>query len=157
MMTDIGGRYSYGRRGTQDARKTVKSVSYGDIELWKTAHLQDVLQAEAEATKRGVDIARVFILEDESIDPCGDVLAEHHGAGVRVYTVSPASLPTVQLLESYMIVDDKVLVTFYFTRDGKSFREEKVSIDPVEVGRAAGRFESVYRRARPYLPESDAA
>lgn len=157
MMADVAGRYSYGQRGTSSAQRVVKAVSYGDIELWRTAHLQGVLRMNAEATKRGVDIVRVFILEDESIDQCADVLAEHHGAGVRVYTVSPASLPTVHLLESYMIVDDKVLVTFYFTRDGKSFREERVSIDPVDVGRAVGRFESIYRRAIPYLPDWDAA
>ena len=83
------------------------------------------------------------------------MFAEHRDAGVHVYTVSPASLPSVRLLESYTIVDDRVPVTFQFTRDGGAFREERVSIDPVEVGRAAGRFESIRRRARPYARGDD--
>ena len=149
-MVEAGGKYSYGRRGTKQAKKTIKAVAYEDIGSWRTVHLQDVVRINAEAVKRGVQIQRIFILTDESMAKAKDVLDAHKDAGVQVFVVSPDDLPTTQLLESYLVVDDRILVIFYYTRDGKLFREEKISIDPVEVDRAIGRFDSMFRRAKPY-------
>ena len=149
-MVEAGGKYSYGRRGVRRAQTQVKAVAYEDIGSWRTVHLQDVLKVNAEAIQRGVQIQRLFILNNEGLSEAEDVLKAHKDSGVEVFTVSPDDLPATQLLESYQIVDDEILVIFYYTRDGKSFREEKVSIEPVEVDRAVSRFESTLRRATPY-------
>lgn len=47
-----------------------------------------------------------------------------------------------------MLVDDKVLVVFYYTRDGSKFRSEKISIDPVEVDRYVDMFNLIKRRSQ---------
>ena len=150
-MIEAGGKYSYGRRGVRNAQKQVRAVAYEDVGSWRTVHLEDVLKVNAEAIQRGVQIQRIFILKKEAISEAEDVLKAHKDAGVQVFTVSPNDLPATQLLESYQIVDDGILVIFYYTRDGISFREEKISIDPVEVDRAISRFESIFRRATPYV------
>lgn len=150
MLTQAGGKYSFGKRGVDVAKKTIKALAYEDADSWRTDHLKDVIQANAEAVKRGVQIQRVFILSDDSLSQASDVLQVHKDAGVQVFVVSPEDLPSTQLLESYLVVDDRILVVFYFTRDGRHFREEKISVEPVEVDRAISRFNSVLRRAKAY-------
>lgn len=152
---EAGGKYSYGRRGTREAQTNVLAVAYEDIPSWRTNHLKDVIQVNNEAIKRGINIKRVFILKDENLDSARDILEAHKSAGVEVFIVSPSDLPTTQLLESFMIVDNKTLIVFYYTRDGSLFREEKVSIEPVEVDRALAMFNSIFRRAKPYISQNN--
>ena len=109
------------------------------------------MQANAEAiNKRGVKIQRIFILSDESFNNSKDVLKKQIEAGVEVRIVSPEKLPTKHLLESYQIVDNKIVVKFYNTPDGKTFLKEKVSIEPIQVSKAIRDFSVVYRWATPY-------
>ena len=149
MMTEVGGKYAYGRKGTTAARETVKAVEYGSINAWRTEHLKDVIRVNSEAVKRGVQIHRVFILKRESTTGAKDVLDEHKNAGVQVFTVAPEDLPRKQLLESYLVVDDTVLVVFYFTVDGE-FREEKIVTNQFEVDRYINNYDSIFRRATMY-------
>jgi hypothetical protein len=150
MLTEVGGKYSYGRRGAMAAKKTVKAIEYENIDAWRTEHLKDVIRANSAVIQRGVQIQRVFILQKESITSAKDVLDSHKKAGAQVFIVSPEELPNTQLLESYLIVDESVLVVFYFTRDGKHFREERISINQIEVNRAVSGFNSIFRRATVY-------
>lgn len=149
MMAEVGGKYSYGRKGTTAAKESVKAVEYGSIEAWRTEHLKDVIRVNREAVKNGIHIQRVFILKKESIDIAKDVLDEHKEAGVQVFIVAPEDLPRRQLLESYLVVDDSVLVVFYFTVDGE-FREEKIVINQFEVDKYINNFKSIFRRAAAY-------
>jgi hypothetical protein len=65
-----------------------------------------------------------------------------------------SSLPDVKLSENYLLVDDRVRITYYLTLDGKFFTEERVSIDLVDVDSAVSRFETVLRRATAYHPNA---
>jgi hypothetical protein len=111
LITEVAGKFSYGKRGTEAAQKTVKAIDYEDVEAWRTEHLKSVILANAEAVNRGVQIQRVFILKDESLAKASVVLQAHKDAGVQVHVVSPEDLPSTQLLESYLIVDDRILVS----------------------------------------------
>lgn len=126
LIVEPGGKYSYGRRGVRRAKHTIKAVAYEDIESWRTTHLRDVLKVNKEAIEAGITIERIFILNKQSLEEAQDVLQAHHAAGVKVYLAFPEDLPSTQLLESYQVIDDEILVIFYYTRDGKQFREEKV-------------------------------
>jgi len=150
LTTEAGGKYSYGKRGVDSAEKTVKAIAYEDIESWRTIHLKGVIASNAKAIERGVQIQRIFILSEPSLSQANDVLQEHAQAGVDVYTVSPDDLPSTDLLESYMIADDRILVTFLYTRDGRLFRGEKICVEPLEVDRAISNFTAVLRRAKPF-------
>ena len=153
MLIEPGGKYSYGTKGVTLAKQTVKAVAYEDIDSWRTVHLRLTVQANAQAVKRGVEIQRIFILNSDKIEAAKDVLDEHVSAGVKVFVVSPEELSSLQLLESYLIIDDKILVVFYYTREGRLLKEEKISIESVEVNNALSRFTSVIRRAKPYTSE----
>lgn len=150
MLAEPGGKYAYGTKGVLLAKKTVKAVAYEEIEVWRTLHLKATLQANAQAVKRGVQIQRIFIVASESLAKAEDVLQEHQLVGIQVFVASPEDLPSDQLLESYLIIDDKVLVMFYLTREGKRLREERISIQPTEVSSALNRFDSILRRAKRY-------
>ena len=150
MLAEPGGKYAYGTKGVLLAKHNVKAIAYEEIEVWRTPHLKSTLQANAQAVKRGVQIQRIFIVSNESLAKAGDVLQEHQSAGIQVYVAFPENLPSEQLLESYLIIDDKVLVTFYLTREGKRLREERISILPTDVSNAMKGFESILRRAIRY-------
>lgn len=152
LTVSPGEKYSYGRKGVDSARKTVKAVAYEDIESWRTEHMKNVVKANAEAVKRGVEIHRVFIVSNENPEQSKDVFQSHKDAGVKVFVVSPDELPSTQLLESYLIVDDQVVVYFFYTRDGKKFTGERISTETLEVETAVGKFDIILRRAKPFEP-----
>ena len=150
LIVQPGGKYTYGRKGVEKAQKNVKAVAYEDIESWRTEHLKNVLETNQEAIERKVEIQRIFILTHENLEQAKDVLDAHKKAGVKVYIVSPDELPSTNLLTSYLIVDDQVLVYFYYTRDGRKFTGEKISIETVEVDTAINNFDTILRRSKPY-------
>ena len=147
MTIEPGGKYSYGRRGTREATEIVRAIAYDDIDSWRTKHLKGVIDTNLEVTKKGTSIQRIFILPDEKIADAKDVLDAHKNAGIDVYVASPDELPSTTLLESFMLVDDKTLVIFYYTRDGKRFRGEKISIDPIEVDKYIAKYNLIIRWA----------
>ena len=150
IQVDVAGKYSYGKRGTEAAQTSLKAIAYEDVDSWRTEHLKGVLRANSDATTRGINVERVFILHENKIDSSFDVFKSHKESGVDVWVVSPDELPNTELLESFMIVDDKVLVIFYYTRDGSKFRNEKISIDPVEVDKYIDMYTLIKRRSRKF-------
>jgi hypothetical protein len=153
ITVEAAGKYSYGKRGTENAQNEVKAVAYEDIESWRTEHLKGVIESNAVAIKRGIKIQRIFIVSSETMAKATDVLQAHKKAGVDVLTIPPDDLLSTEYLESYMIVDNKVVVVFSYTRDGKRFRGEKISIDSVEVGRYISKFNAMSRKARRFENE----
>ena len=151
LTVSPGGKYTYGRKGVASAKKIIKAVAYEDIESWRTEHLKNVVVVSAEAIKRGIEIQRVFIVSNGNFEKSKDVFQSHKDAGVNVFIVSPDDLPSTHLLESYLIVDDQVLVNFYYTRDGKQFTGERISSEPVEVDAAVSKFDVILRRAKPFV------
>lgn len=151
LTVSPGGKYTYGRKGVASAKKIIKAVAYEDIESWRTEHLKNVVKVNEEAVKRGIEIQRVFIVSNENLEKSKDVFQSHKDAGVNVFMVSPDDLPSTHLLASYLIVDNQVLVYFYYTRDGKQFTGEKISVEPVEVDTAVSNFDVILRRAKPFL------
>ncbi len=150
MQVEVAGKYSYGKRGAEAAKVTMKAVAYEDVDSWRTEHLKGVLKANSEAAQRGVKTERIFILKNNTLTSSQDVLESHKNAGIDVWTVTPDDLPKTELLESFIIIDDKILVIFYYTRDGSKFRSEKISIDPVEVDKYVDMYTLVKRRSQQF-------
>lgn len=155
MNVEVAGKYSYGKKGADSSLSSIKAIAYEDVESWRTEHLKGVIDANKDAVQRGVVVERVFILKKDSIKLAQDVLELHKNAGVNVFIVSPDDLPKTELLESFMVVDDKVLVIFYYTRDGSKFRGEKISIDPVEVDRYSDAYGLIRRRSFKFELDKD--
>jgi|CXWL01.1.fsa_nt_gi hypothetical protein len=155
IQVEVAGKYSYGKRGAEAAKSTMKAIAYEDVDSWRTEHLKGVMKANSEAAQRGVSIERIFILKKDNITVSQDVLESQNNAGVGVWVVAPEDLPKTELLESFLLIDDKVLVVFYYTRDGSKFRSEKISIDPVEVDRYVDMYNLIKRRSQKFEFTSD--
>jgi len=155
IQVEVAGKYSYGKRGAEAAKSTMKAIAYEDVDSWRTEHLKGVMQANSEAAQRGVSIERIFILKKDNITVSQDVLESQNNAGVGVWVVAPEDLPKTELLESFLLIDDKVLVVFYYTRDGSKFRSEKISIDPIEVDRYVDMYNLIKRRSQKFELTSD--
>lgn len=109
-----------------------------------------LLKVNEDAVQQGVIIQRVFILTKDTLAKANDVLDLHQRTSVQVFIINPEELPNTELLESFLNVDDKVLVVFHYTRDGHKFTEERVSIEPVELDKAISKFDTIILRAKPY-------
>jgi len=140
-------KHAYGKKGVENAKKAIDAVAYEDLESWRTEHLKSVVEENANAVRRGITIRRVFVASDENLRRFVDVLQSHRDAGVHIRVATPDDLPSTHLLESFQILDNNVLVYFYYTRDGKKFTGEKISIEPVEVDVVKGKFEIIWNRA----------
>ncbi len=147
MKADPAGKFSIGRRGIQMASSSVKAVSCEPLELWRSPHWKTGLKANADAIKRGVKITRIFIQDQEALSVYKDVLQDHYKAGAEVLIVSPDKLEE-GLIESYFIVDNRILAEFYFTK-GKLV-EEMISINSFEVKEANDKFGKILRNAEKY-------
>jgi hypothetical protein len=148
MIARPATKFAFGLGGFTMAKESVKAVSYEALECWKSPHFQASWQAEIEAIKRGITVTRIFIQSDECLSQFDDVLRSHKEAEEQVWTVSPKALQP-ELLTSYLIVDDKMLVEFELTLEGK-LKQERISIIRAEIDRANNKFQTSIRYARPY-------
>ena len=148
LVVEPTGKYVFGKKGVEMATRTVKAVSYEPLELWRTVHWQKSIEVNAKAIERGVTVTRVFVQDQEKLSEYKDVLNAHIEAGANVFVVSPKELDS-GVLESYFIVDDKILAEFYFTLDGQ-LKEERISINPIEVDKAKSEFNYILRNASKY-------
>lgn len=146
-----GGKFTYGKRGIDEAQQTVKSVSYEEIQWWREEHFSEVLlKTNTDACKRGIKIQRVFIIDKDSISQSEDVLRKHQKAGVDVRYVTPEDLSDDQLLDTFQIVDDKILIKFFNTADRRRFIKEEIYIDPEDVKKATRNFDRIVRRSKEF-------
>lgn len=153
IQVEVAGKYSYGRKSVRNAKEKVRAVAYEDIDTWRTEHLKDVLHENEKAVKRGIKIQRIFILAPEKEAAAYDVLEAHEKSGVEVFVVSPNDVPQKCLL-SYSIADHNILVTFFYSRDGKKFTGEEISVNTADISNAEDNFEATIRRAKKFESNS---
>jgi hypothetical protein len=146
LIADLRSPYGFGTESLAIAEKSLKAVAAADVAYWRSTHAVKYLQANAAAVKRGVKFTRVFIQTPETLRGIIDVLQQQKGLGIDIYIAFPDSLPR-ELNEDYIIVDDRVFTRLELTGGGQA-REERISIDTVEVERMAKNFGSLLRYSR---------
>jgi len=146
MLAESRGRFAFGAEGFTRAEKIVKAVTAGEVGYWKSTYGEKYFQVNVAAMKHGVRIIRVFIQPQKILDEIVDILKNQRDAGVEVYTALPEELPR-ELNEDYLIMDDRVCVRMELAGD-RHAREERISIDEVEVERMVKRFDMLLRHAR---------
>lgn len=138
--------YEFGIPGVESASKLVKAVDVGDAAQWEDAVGEKYVIANSDAIKRGVKITRVFIQSRETIRDMVRILERQKSLGVQVYAALLEDLPR-ELNEDYIIIDDRVCVRFELAGDRQA-REEKISINEVEVARMNRKFEKLLMHSR---------
>ncbi len=145
MIVDTRSKFTYGRKGINKAQKSVRAVAYANPSFWKTKYAKDYLETNKKAVERGVEFIRVWVQNRETLMEYKDVMEAQRAVGIKVLFATPDELPR-RLLEDYMIVDDQVLVKLELMLDGHS-KNENISINQIEVGRAISDFDLLLRHA----------
>lgn len=148
LIAEPASKYSFGKKGVEIAQKNIKAVSYEPLGLWKSLHWEKSINVNSDATKRGVEITRVFLQDDENLSKHNDVILAHKNAGAKILIASPKDLSS-SYLESFFIVDDKILAEFHLTLDGQ-LKYERISINPADVEKAISKFNYIMRFSREY-------
>lgn len=134
----LGGAYSVGAGMFENIEKSWKEVVVGDVTYWRSAAAEKYAETNARATKRGVKFTRIFLQPMPKLHEIGDILKKQQEQGIEVYVAQAELLPR-ELIEDYAILDDRILLQLQLDPSGEG-REEKISIDPMEVERMVNRF-----------------
>ena len=147
MIADLDSWFSFGLGiGELKAKKCLKATAAAEVSYWRSTHADKYLQANAEAVQRGLRFVRVFIQTPETLRGIIDVLERQRNMGIELYVVFPDDVPR-DLNEDYLIIDDRVLIRLELTGHGRA-REQRFSVDPVEVERVVKRFDMLLKYAR---------
>jgi hypothetical protein len=138
--------YSFGVRGIDGLRSSIKATSYVDAEkFWNSVAGEDYFQKNIELLGRGVQVTRVFIGDRSTMARFRAVVMRHRQARMRVLIALVDEIPK-ELCEDYLIGDDEILTQLQLTRDGQA-RAERISIEVNEVRRAVNNFDRLMRAA----------
>lgn len=130
----------YGVQGIMDARQDMKVIHIGNMGFWSSDFGRKYLELNRLATKRGVQITRIFALTTEEIQDSIDVLIEQEKAGIRAFVVRPEKVE-----HEYIIYDNQFLVDLDVdtTRD---YRVERIVLDPTQVKKRIEEFQFLITR-----------
>lgn len=145
MIVDLHSPFTFGAEALESAEKSLKAAAAADVTYWRSTHAEKYLQANADAVQRGVTFTRVFIQTPDTLRGIVDILERQQSIGIEVYIAFPDDLPR-DLNEDYLIMDDRVFVRLELTGDGRA-KEERISVDPIEVERMVKRFDRLLRYA----------
>lgn len=146
MVANIRSPFTFGAEAVRQVEKSLKGVASAEVSYWRSTHAKKYLQVQAEAVQRGVEITRVFIQPASVIPGMIDILKTQRQLGVEVYVAIAETTPR-DLNEDYLIMDNRVFTRLELTGDGYA-REERISIDAVEVERMVKKFDMLLRHAR---------
>lgn len=141
-------KFTFGSAELNNAKRTIKSVESGDVSFWRSPYGEKNLKVNADVIERGVELTRIFIVPDDSLDEITDILQRQQDAGIQVYIASPDSIDR-DLHEDYLLMDDLVFTKTEFTGDGHTKREQ-ISIDEIQVERLAKKFDTLLRHSIKY-------
>jgi hypothetical protein len=136
----------FGTEACKMAETCLKGTDTGDLSYWRSTHGEKFFQANATAVQHGVKVIRVFIQPIDELRKNVDILEKHQNAGIEVYVVEAKELPS-ELHEDYFIVDDQIVSVMTFWSNGQP-REERISIDKVEVQRSVQKFGLVCQQSK---------
>ena len=141
IIVDINSPFTFGIRGIESSTKSIKAVAVENISIWLDSVGGKYMNAHVDAIKRGVSITRVFIQPKNIIHEFQDVFSKQRSMGIKVYVAYTEDLPR-DLYEDYIIIDEKVAVSFALASDNEA-RDERISINEVEVERLNKKFDKL--------------
>ena len=141
MIVHLNSPFSFGIKGLETATNLVKAIDAGDAAQWRDTVGEKYVNANMDAVKKGVKIIRVFIQPTNTLRNMVDILKKQQDAGIEVYIAAPESLPR-EFNQDFLIIDGRVCIHFELAGD-KQAREERISINEVEIDRMDKKFEQI--------------
>ncbi len=148
MIIPSESKFSYGRRGIESARTSIRAVACAKPDWWKTNIGQAYFQANVNAVERGVRITRIWIYDEATLIDLQNVIMQQHNAGIETHVILPDQLPR-DLLEDYMIVDEQILIKLELLSNSYA-KSEVISTNEIEVDRARSNYSLLLRYAIPF-------
>jgi hypothetical protein len=146
LIVDLRSSFRLGPESLAKPKKKFKTVAPAQIVYLRSIQEQKNKKAKTEALRRGVKFTRVFVHTPDTLRGFVDILEQQQSLGIDVYVAFPDNVP-VELCEDYLIVDDKIFAKLELTNDGRA-REQRISIDTVEIERMTKRFDTLLRYSR---------
>jgi hypothetical protein len=138
----------------EEAKVSVKASSMVSLDFWNSPAGKKYLDVNYEAVKRGVNVTRVFIIDNLSPET-ETLMKDMAGNGVNVLIVNKEQVPG-ELRVAFVISDDHLVWTTEFTPD-MMFREHHISIKSEDVMRTANKFEKLKWLGEKYSPDRASA
>lgn len=146
MMAHPRSPVDFGTEAAQMAEKCYKGTDTGDLEYWRSAHGERFFQSNLADAQRGVQVMRIFLQTIDELRKNIDLLEKQQAAGIEVRVASRDELPP-ELVQDYLIVDDRIFSVMTFSHDGFP-QEERISIDQVEVQGFVKKFDLLFQHSK---------
>jgi hypothetical protein len=134
----------------EEAKSSVKAASMVSLDFYNSSAGQKYLKINYEAVKRGVNLTRIFIV-DELTTEKAHLMNEMVKNGIDVWSVMENLVPD-ELISAFVISDDYLVWTTEFTPD-MQFREHHISIKSEDVLRNSNKFDNLKWLAEKYVPK----
>ena len=94
----------------ESPRKSIKAVSYQDIDWWKSPHGKLYLSLQSNAKKQypSLEITRIFIVNNKEKNALKHIFNEHEKLSLKYYIVDVSKVPPARLSD-FVIYDDKIV------------------------------------------------
>lgn len=119
---------------------SLKAVAALDAAYWRSAEAKVWLNENAASIKLGAKVTRIFNYPEETLRNMIDIMKTHQDLGVHVYVAPTENVP-LELIEDYIIFDDRVVET-----SERVGQQNRVTITNVE--KWVLQFEALFRYSR---------
>lgn len=94
----------------ESPRKSIKAVSYQDIDWWKSPHGKLYLSLQSNTKKQypSLEITRIFIVNNKERNALKHIFNEHEKLSLKYHIVDVAKVPSARLSD-FVIYDDKIV------------------------------------------------
>lgn len=146
LATDILSEFSFGISGIKSTQVSIKAVQYANPSYWRTRFGEKYRQLNEEAVKRGVEVTRIWLQNRNTLIEIRDLITAQETIGIKTFVAEADDVPR-ELLNDFLVMDSRMLVSLEMTREGHA-KQERISIDPIDIHRAENNFDLLLRYVR---------
>lgn len=148
---------TFGISGIEFTKKSIKAIT-SVSDYWEDDFTMQYLEKQAKMIREGVEVHRVFVVENEKSQAAVSQMSYQHSLGINVYYIKKENeyIDPKWLAEDYLIQDDELLVeisceTHRF--ESQDTTSELVTMDKAKVIRKSERLQRIFERSTKFSPE----
>lgn len=149
---------TFGITGIAFTKKSLKATT-AVSDYWEDGFTIEYLKKQAELIQNGVQITRVFIIEQGKLAQAVPQMTYQHQLGIQVYYIEKGNefIDPEWLLEDYLIQDDQLLVQIYCQShhfDSQNRNNEEITMNSIRVKSKVERFQRILERSVRFDPKN---
>lgn len=148
---------TFGISGIEFTKKSIKAIT-SVSDYWEDNFTLEYLNKQAQMINRGIEVHRVFVIEQGQIDKAIPQMDYQYNLGINVYYIEKDNeyIDPEWLSEDYLIQDDELLVEISCEShrfDSQNNITETVTMDKAKVKKKIERIQRIFERSLKYCPE----